>query len=48
MTACNKHHLDDRVVVLLQQHKLSDTDITELEAINHTLTKILLQADRQC
>jgi len=45
---CNNHHLDIRIQDLLAKPYLACEDIRELEAVDQTLTKILLQADRHC
>ncbi len=45
---CNNHRLDSRIQDLLAKPYLACEDIRELEAVDQTLTKILLQADRHC
>jgi len=44
---CNHYHLDERMAALMSKLTLLDEDLTELEAIDQWLTKILLQADQQ-
>jgi len=45
---CNHYCLDKCMAALMNKFALSDKDINELEAIDQQLTKILLQADKQC
>jgi len=45
---CNQNNLEERTAQLLGKTHLTEIDIAELEAIDQTLTKILLKADRQC
>jgi len=45
---CNNQRLDLRIKDLLAKPFLASDDIRELEAVDQTLTKILLQADRYC
>jgi len=45
---CNKHNLDERIATLLEKTQLLPADIQELEAIDSSLTKILVTTDQQC
>jgi len=45
---CNKQRLDKRIATLLTKTKLLPDNILELEAIDTSLTKILVQTDQQC
>jgi len=45
---CNNHHLDLWIQELLAKAYLTSEDIHKLEAVDQTLTKILLQADCHC
>jgi len=45
---CNKHRLDERIATLLLKTELLPDKIQELELIDATLTKILVQTDQQC
>jgi len=45
---CNKHRLDEQIVTLLTKTELLPDKIQELELIDETLTKILVQMDQQC
>jgi len=45
---CNQQQLDIRIQELLAKQYLAADDIHELEAVDRTLTKILLTADRYC
>jgi len=44
---CNRHQLAERTAALLDKHTLSETDLEELEHIDKTITKVLIQADQQ-
>ncbi len=44
---CNEKGLDERMASLLAKTSLNDVDIAELEAIDRTLIKILVQTDQQ-
>jgi len=43
---CNAHRLQERTETLISKQSLDAQDVAELESINHTLTKILVQADQ--
>jgi len=45
---CNQQRLAERLAVLQQLPHLDPHHLAELEAIDERLTKILLQADRDC
>ena len=45
---CNTHRLDERIASLLLKTELLPDDLQELETIDATLTKILVQTDQQC
>jgi len=45
---CNQQRLAERLAVLQQLPHLDPDHLVELEAIDERLTKILLQADREC
>jgi len=45
---CQQHRLDERIASLLTKPALSPDEIQELELIDATLTKILVQTDQQC
>jgi len=46
--ACNLHNLNDRIALLLQKPCMSKDDTAELESIDQTITKFLVNVDRQC